>query len=34
MHGQWGLKYLTIEFNNNILYEEGEDVDENEAELF
>ena len=34
MHELWGLKYLTIEFNNNILYEQGEDIDEDEAELF
>jgi hypothetical protein len=34
MHGPWGLKFMTIEFNNNILYEEGDEVDEDEAELF
>jgi hypothetical protein len=34
IHPQWKLSNALIEFNNDILYEEGDDIDEDEQEIY
>jgi len=34
IHDEWALTQALIEFNNDILYEEGDDIDEDELEIY
>lgn len=34
IHDEWALTLALIEFNNDILYEEGDDIDEDELEIY
>jgi hypothetical protein len=34
LHEEWALTQALIEFNNDILYEEGDDIDEDELEIY
>ena len=34
IHDEWALTQALIEFNNDILYEEGDDIDEDELKIY
>ena len=34
IHDEWSLTQALVEFNNDILYEEGEEIDDDELEIY